>query len=152
MYKVLCSLSSRSIFFNDEFYYYPNKISLNFFQLSSKTIIEIKLLRELEESIFRNGTSFQGFADVYNYLNNESTRPLNRKRIAEAWFSWKLTIFLRSECLENLAAVFDHKKSELVIGQYLESIRSSKLFEWNQDHELNCIYGETCKKTSSFFS
>ena len=97
---------------NDEYFIYPRSISLKFLATSLETCFEIKLLKYLDEQIVRNGMTFDGFSDSYNqlYSNIVNERPLYRKRLAEAWYSYKIKFFLYNE-FNHPVEMLDFKSS-----------------------------------------
>jgi len=76
--------------------YFHNAHTHQYFQYTTETIFENKLMISLLADIIFKHTSFRAFADTYNYLNI-SQLPfrflLNAKRLADAFFCYELCRF-----------------------------------------------------------
>ena len=81
---------------SDQSFLYPLNLALTHLATSSETCFEIKLLRYFHEQIVRNGVTFEGFCDSYNQLYPEfvGERPMNRIRLSEAWYSFRIKHYL----------------------------------------------------------
>jgi len=128
---------------NDEYFIYPRSISLKFLATSLETCFEIKLLKYLDEQIVRNGMTFDGFSDSYNqlYSNIVNERPLYRKRLAEAWYSYKIKFFLYNELnhsVELLDFKSDSKSTENFLKNKLPIWKDAFTIKWAQLHNNNC--------------
>ena len=69
-----------------------------FFSVTQDSFFEVKLLEDLEESIFTCSTRFTSWVDKYNRVHKDSTDPkltierfeLNRKRIFPVWILYSI--------------------------------------------------------------
>ena len=125
---------------SDSFYIYPNKISTEYLQISNETCFELKLLRNLDEQIFRSGVTFEMFSISYNSLfeNYAAKRPLCRKRLSEAWFTFKIKHFLLKYSGNQEIYDFSSKETEIYLENKLEYFKRSFLFSWSKIHDSHC--------------
>ena len=126
-----------------ESFLYPPNIKLSFLATSNETCFELKLLRYFDEQIIRNGVSFEGFCDSYNLLYADQLnvmRPLNRIRLSEAWYSFKIKQLIFSN--EHLLPILDFKSDGKSTEKYLESRLpiwiDNFTLKWSKIHNSNC--------------
>ncbi|RNA01588.1 hypothetical protein BpHYR1_028691 [Brachionus plicatilis] len=128
----------------NETFLYPAHIPLIFLATSQETCFEIKLLRFFDEQILRNGVTFEGFCDSYNnfYPDFVSGRPLNRIRLGEAWYSFKIKHYLLINIPKEAILDFKSDSTESLLEPYIEefTIRLSQI------HKSNCSV-EHCDST-----
>ena len=97
-----------------QYFYDPNHDDHPYFQVSSQTIFEKKLLEDITNNITISGASFESRAEVYNenfaatdlkrlthlqeYCRDRSKSwSLNERRVEDAWFLWILVNILQNE-------------------------------------------------------
>lgn len=121
---------------------YPASIKLTFLATSLETCFEIKLLKYFNEQIIRNGVTFDGFSDSYNNLYREegNFRPLDRRRLSEAWYSYNIKRYLYqfSSSFEIIDFKCDGKSTELLIGNNFSSWKDAQTIKWFRLHNLHC--------------
>jgi hypothetical protein len=98
----------------EKFFY--NKPDNEYFQISSKTVFEVQLLKEVETNITLSATTFESRAQLYNVMFNEIDEVklkkmhhfsrskessihfrLNKERLEEAWFYWEIFKWCESQ-------------------------------------------------------
>ncbi len=80
-------------------------------------------------------------------INNDMIRRLNRKRLAEIWYVYKLRANLRA-CNLSLK-VFDHSQTESFIEPNIVTFKTNFTKRWIQSHNTICRELENnCNKTS----
>ena len=136
---------------NSETFLYPEFVPLTFLATSQDTCFEIKLLRYLDEQIIRNGVTFEGFSDSYNQLYPKvvGERPLNRIRLSEAWYSYKIKHYLFLNKPNDTFLDFKSAYTETFLEPYIELWKDEFTFRWSQIHKTNCTV-LNCDATGSF--
>ncbi|CAF1001166.1 unnamed protein product [Brachionus calyciflorus] len=124
---------------NETFLYQPSEIS-SFLATSQETCFEMKLLRYLDEQIIRNGVTFEGFCDSYNQLYPEfiEGRPLNRIRLAEAWYSFKIKHYLFNYMQNETFHDFKSDSTETYLETYINKWKDEFTLRWSKIHQMNC--------------
>lgn len=94
-YKCLNSYSADFYTQNDTKYLYPSNVETSIVQTSSQTAFDTFLLNTFDYLLFRSGVSFEGFCDYFNavFPNNKIKRNLDRRRLSEAYFTYKIRNF-----------------------------------------------------------
>ncbi len=138
----------------NETFLYPPDIKLSFFASSSETCFDLKLLHYFDEQIIRNGVTFEGFSDSYNSLYADQLkeiRPLNRKRLSEVWYSYKIKQYLYSNeyVLPIRDFKYDSKSTELFLGPRLPTWFHSFTLKWAKTHRKNCSI-QNCDTTGIY--
>jgi hypothetical protein len=123
-------------------YLYPSSIKISHIATSKETCFEIKLLKYFNEQIIRNGVTFEGFTDSYNRLYPEAVngRPLDRRRLAEAWYSYNIKQLLFKENISTPILDFksDSKSTEVFLSNNIISWKISHAIKWSELHKRNC--------------
>ena len=72
--------------------FYETAHEADYFQITSETIIEKKLLEALCASFFFQHSTFRSFSEAYNYRFAISTErsKLNYKRLCDIFYGWQL--------------------------------------------------------------
>ena len=109
----------------------------------------------MDEQIIRNGVTFEGFSDSYNLLYAEELkdiRCLNRLRLAEAWYSFKIKQFLYSNDYHLPIRDFktDSKSTESYLRSRLSTWFQNFTLKWSQIHKKNCFVSN-CDYTGNCF-
>lgn len=121
---------------------YKSNITTNIIKISSQTCFDTKLLNYLDESICRNGMKFDGFCEVYNRCfnqqSNSSNRILYRKRLSEAYFSFKITQFLIDINAPNDIPDFKSKQTETFLETKFDIIENHFINKWTTIHRIEC--------------
>ena len=133
---------------------YKANIKTNIIKISNQTCFDTSLLNYLDESICRNGMKFDGFCDVYNRCNNQiankNVRLLCRKRLSEAYFSYKITQFiLEIDSLKDIPD-FNSKQTEQYLGENFDIFEDHFIRKWSKIHEKEC-FSLNCHQTSIIF-
>ena len=102
---------------DDKQQYFFDPLHSPYFQVTTHTVFEYKLLNEVTFQITFSGTTFESQAQVYNALHKERdeirlaafeksfarvhnkeglTWKLNEKRLKDAWFLYQLVVFYKS--------------------------------------------------------
>jgi hypothetical protein len=135
-----------------ELFLYEKNITVNFIKISNKTIFEVKLLKYLDEHIIRNGMKFDGFSDSYNCINEHcysvDIRKLDRRRLSEAWFTFKIKQILLE--LENKSNILDFKskQTEQFLKANFERFKNHFIEKWSKRHKQDCS-GKNCNDTGN---
>ncbi len=138
-----------------ESFLYPSDFGLSFLATSRETCFELKLLRYFDEQIIRNGVTFEGFCDSYNLLyadNLFEMRPLNRQRLSEAWYSFKIKQLILSDnnSLPLLDFKCDSKSTEKVLELKMPIWRDKFTVDWSLKHKKFCLI-PNCDATGILF-
>ena len=133
-------------------YLYSSKITSDYLATSRETCFEIKLLKYFDEQIIRNGVTFEGFSDSYNslYYDVADVRPLNRVRLAEAWYSFKIKQFILQDPSLQLDFKSDSKSTESLLGNLIPLMKHSFALRWADIHKQHCKI-HNCDSTGLFF-
>jgi hypothetical protein len=119
---------------------YNQNENIELIMTRKETVFEIAVLKEYDKQLVRNATTFSGFTDVYN-VDRELVynRKLNIKRFEEAWFTWKLRvwIFKTNYVNANQAAMFDSKDIENEIKRWFPRLHETFINIWSHVHQ-NC--------------
>ncbi|CAF1102745.1 unnamed protein product [Brachionus calyciflorus] len=124
--------------------YFYEFSSTKYFKLSNQTVFHLDILIDISHHIARNNMTFEGYSEVYNHKNGETSRTLNRKRLSEIWFSYQLRKY-QNIFDENLKC-FDSKNTEFFLEGCLSKIHKSLFDDWIIIHEKQCR-DEVCKST-----
>lgn len=121
-------------------YLYPQEVLLSFLATSKSTCFEIKLLQYFDEQVTRNGVTFEGFADSYNRINpeKEEIRSLNRIRLSEAWYSYKIKYFLYQNNPNNSILDFKSNSTEIFLEPFLPIWKNNFTSKWSTKHSQIC--------------
>jgi hypothetical protein len=134
-----------------ESFLYGDNIKVDFIKTSNKTIFEAKLLIYLDEHICRNGMKFDGFSDSYNIVNeerfNKNIRKLDRRRLSEAWFTFKIKQFLLEINSKNDIQDFESKHTEEFLKLNFEKLKNFFIEKWSKIHQKACD-SKNCHQTS----
>jgi hypothetical protein len=134
-----------------EYFLYDNNIKVNFIKISNKTIFETKLLIYLDEHICRNGMKFDGFSDSYNCVNESSfkknIRKLDRRRLSEAWFTFKIKQFLLEINDTSDILDFESKHTEEFLKLNFDKLKQFFIEKWSKIHKTECD-SKNCHQTS----
>jgi hypothetical protein len=82
---------------NNDYYLYDPSVETKYIRTSLRTCFDLKLVKYFDEQIVRSGVTFEGFADSFNSLfkdhliKSENIRFLDRRRIGEAWYFYKVS-------------------------------------------------------------
>jgi hypothetical protein len=93
---------------NNDYFLYDPSVDNNFIRTSIRTCFDLKLVKYFDEQIVRSGVTFEGFADTFNSLfkdhlkETENTRCLDRRRVGEAWYFYKVFKILHFLSILNL--------------------------------------------------
>ncbi|CAF1091887.1 unnamed protein product [Brachionus calyciflorus] len=68
--------------------------------------------------------------------NGETSRPLNRKRLTEIWFSYQLRKY--EKIFDENLICFDSKNTEFFLEECLSKIHKSLFDDWIIIHEKQC--------------
>ena len=95
---------------------------------------------------------FDGFADSYNACNlkNNSLRPLNRIRLAEGWYTYKIKQFIAKRKSSSEILDFNPKMTEKYLEENFHQFQNDFVVDWSKKHALNCS-SLNCHKTSKAF-
>ena len=138
---------------SDESFLYPHNLALTHLATSNETCFELKLLHYFHEQIIRNGVTFEGFCDSYNQLYPEyaGQRPMNRIRLGEAWYSFRIKYYLNLNNKTPLIPIRDFKSTdtETFLGPVISDWQDNFTVRTAATHKLHCKV-LNCDATGSF--
>lgn len=131
---------------NEKFLYF-SRINCDTLKVSKNISFDMKLLKFFDEQIFRNGMTFQGFADGFNnFLNGE--HKICRKVLSNVYFYYKIINIVNDENV--LVKDFGAKNTEMFLDDMIENLMSDHLKKWSALHDAKCRIKE-CSKTRNVY-
>lgn len=148
------SFSNYTLNKSHESFIYPHYINLTHLAISCDTCFELKLLHYFHEQIIRNGVSFEGFCDSYNQLYPvyANKRPMNRIRLSEAWYSFRIKHYLNLNNKTPLIPIREFKPAdtETFLEPLISDWHDNFTIRWAAEHTLHCKV-LNCDSTSRCF-
>jgi hypothetical protein len=135
---------------NQEKYLYSSNYNVEYVTTSSQTCFHIPLLKYLDECIIRSGMKFDGFTDIYNAitLGELEGRKLDRRRLSEGYFTYKIREYIKKQNQTNEIKSFDSKLSENYLEENIANFQKNFVLRWSKLHALNCK-SLNCDNTSN---
>jgi hypothetical protein len=130
-------------------YIYPNFYEINFTKISDQTVIDNNLLHYFDELLMRNGITFEGFSDSYNEIHKKLNISLNRLRLSEAYFVFKIKSLYHNSSELNIEDIHP-KKTDDFLKDNFENYKIKFVKKWANIHnecKISC-----CTSTSMFLS
>ena len=133
---------------NKTSYIYPNYYEINFTKISDQTVIDNKLLHYFDELFMRNGITFEGFSDSYNEIHKNLNISLNRLRLSEAYFVFKIKSLYYNSSELKIEDIHPKKTGDFLKDNF-ENYKIKFVKKWANIHNECKI--KCCTSTSMFF-
>ena len=129
---------------NNKKYLYSTNIVTKYLKLSNQIVFDKGLLNFYDQCLLAGCVGFETFATIYNncYSTKEKTYnvsqiQLYRKRLSEAWFTYKLRSILNN--FDNFKNYyFDAKSTEFELEKFNYSIKIYFIKKWSETHSVEC--------------
>jgi hypothetical protein len=133
------NLNTYKFLINNEAFYYPKLIDMKFIQTSTQIVFEKNLIEIFDQFMSRNQVTFEGFTETYNklYINNKLNRELNRKRLTECWFYYKILNYHYQFSISPVS-VFNSKETESYLDSFFQIIKNKTINQWFISHNEVC--------------
>lgn len=129
-------------------YLYPQSTEISILITSSKTSFQKDLLVAYDGNLIRNGVSLEGFCDTYNtlYSSNKMNRDLDRRRLSEAWLTFKLRDYVYiDEVFSKKGQYFNPKLIESFLSESFHLIKKYVVLNCFKQHQSYCKSSNCCK-------